>query len=229
MLNPGSQHLINLMNKTSQPMFSVVITTYNRASLLTRAVKSLLSQTEKDWEAIIVDDGSTDDTYKEIFPYLDPNSGIRYLKKRHTGEARSKNYGIKASRGKFITFLDSDDEYAPVHLESRKDFLLQNPDIKFLYGGVTILGNQYVPDKNDPSSVINLNDCVIGGTFFIEKMTLLSLNGFINIILGPDSDLFERARKKGTKMAEIKAPTYIYHHENQDSITNMLYRRIKDP
>jgi len=54
----------------SHPFFSVIIITYNRAYLLTRALDSLVSQTEKDWEAVIVDDGSTDETYSRILPYL---------------------------------------------------------------------------------------------------------------------------------------------------------------
>ena len=210
-------------------MFSVIIPTYNRADLLVRALKSLIAQTYKDWEAIIVDDGSTDDTYSQIKFYLEPDSGIKYKRRRHVGEARSKNFGINTSSGKFITFLDSDDEYATSHLESRKDFLEQNPHIKFLYGGVKILGNQYVPDKNDPTVKINLNDCVIGGTFVIERDTLLALKGFTNIILGPDRDLFERARKKNITIAEVKVPTYIYHHENPDSITNKLYLQVNNP
>ena len=210
-------------------MLSVVISTYNRANLLGRAIESLIAQTEKDWEGIIVDDGSTDDTYSQIKSYLESGSMIKYFLKSHSGEALTKNHGIKKSTGKFITFLDSDDEYAPLHLESRKDFLLQNPDIKFLYGGVKILGNQYVPDKNNPSVKINLNDCAIGGTFVIEREALLSLKGFRNIVLGPDSDLFERAQKKNITMAEIKVPTYIYHHENPDSITNTLYLQVNNP
>ena len=58
------------LNLNSQPMFSIVITTFNRAQLLKRALKSLVSQTENDWEAVIVDDGSTDNTHKQILHYL---------------------------------------------------------------------------------------------------------------------------------------------------------------
>ena len=217
------------MSLYRQPMFSVVITTYNRANLLIRSLKSLIRQTENDWEVIIVDDGSTDDTYSQIKCYLESGNRIKYFRKRHSGEALTKNHGINLSNGKFITFLDSDDEYAPNHLKSRKDFLLQNPEIKFLYGGIKILGNQYVPDKNDPAMKINLSDCVIGGTFVIERETLLLLKGFKNIVLGPDSDLFQRARKKNITIAEVKLPTYIYHHDNPDSITNTLYRQVNNP
>lgn len=223
----GSQNT-NIALVVSPPMFSVVISTYNRASLLKRAIHSLISQTENDWEAIIVDDGSTDDTYTQILSYLEARHSIKYFWKHHSGAVSSRNYGIRASGGRFVTFLDSDDEYRPKHLEVRKKFLLKNPAVKFLYGGAKILGSQFVPDKNDPLSSINLKDCVIGGTFVIAREVLLSLNGFREIVLGSDSDLFDRVMENNIKMAEFKLPTYIYHHENQESITNKLYKKVKD-
>jgi len=215
--------------RNSQSMFSIVITTRNRANLLKRALSSLIIQTENDWEAIIIDDGSTDDTYIQILPYIRSCSKIKYIWKPHGGPVSSKNKGIRISSGKFVTFLDSDDEYHPFHLESRKTVLMQNPLVRFLHGGVKILGNQYVPDKDNPLAKINLNDCVIGGTFVIERQVLLSLNGFREITLGSDADLFERAKKARILMKEVKLPTYIYHHENQESITNQLYLKAKTP
>ncbi|MBS0010139.1 MAG: glycosyltransferase family 2 protein [Bacteroidales bacterium] len=207
---------------TQAPMFSVLIATYNRSALLTRALESLLRQTEKEWEGIIVDDGSTDDTHEKILPLLQAYPQLKYLLKPHRGVVAAKNHAIKSSSGKYITFLDSDDEYHPSHLRSRKEFLIQNPDIRFLYGGLKILGDQYVPDVYNPSTKIHLNDCVVGGTFFIERETLLSLDGFSDMLLGSDHDLFQRARKKKIKMARIDEATYIYHHENTDSITNRI-------
>ena len=211
----------------SQPFFSVVIATFNRAELLKRALKSLLLQTEKDWEAIIVDDESTDDTHKQIESYLESYPQIIYQRKLHSGWISSRNEGIRVSGGKFITFLDSDDEYRLSHLKTRKSFLIKNPEVRFLYGGAEIIGNQYVPDKDDPSTRIHLRDCMISGTFVIERETLLSLDGFREIALGSDFDLYKRARGKKIPMAEIKTPTYIYHHDNPDSVTNRLYRRVK--
>jgi|WetSurSiteA1Bulk_404760.scaffolds.fasta_scaffold48113_2 glycosyltransferase involved in cell wall biosynthesis len=211
-----------------QPFFSIIIATYNRAHLISKALESLISQTEKNWEAIIIDDESTDDTYKQILPYLNSKYKIKYIQKPHSGEALSKNAGIKSASGKFISFLDSDDEYDPVHLQSRKAILMQNPSVRFLYGGVQIIGNQYVPDRFDSNKRINLNDCVIGGTFFIERSILLHLKGFKNIVLGTDADLFERAVKAGISMMETKIATYIYHHENEDSITNLLIKNNPD-
>ena len=203
-----------------QPFFSIVITTYNRAQLIKRALDSLISQTEKDWEAIIVDDGSTDETYAQILPYINRYPKMRYFKKVHSGEAQSKNKGIYASNGKFISFLDSDDEYRTDHLQTRKSILLENPSIQFLYGGLKVIGNQYVPDRFDNSKKILITDCVAGGTFFIERNIVLLLNGFREIFIGTDADLFDRAKESKIKMMETNIPSYIYHHETSDSLTN---------
>ena len=211
-----------------KPFFSIIITTYNRKNILKRALDSLMKQTENDWEAIIVDDDSIDDTSSLVLPLTNANSRIKYLKKAHSGEAMSKNEGINLASGKFISFLDSDDEYGPGHLQLRKAILMQNPSVNFLYGGVKIIGNQYVPDRFDHTKRINLNKCAIGGTFFIERSTLLQLKGFRNLMIGTDADLFERAVTAKVIMKETGIPTYIYHHETEDSITNMLLNKFSD-
>lgn len=223
-MNIFSQSSVDNSNSKKQPFFSVIITTYNRANLLVKALDSLICQTEKDWEAIIVDDESKDDTYLKALPYLQSNSNIKYIRKIHGGEALSKNAGIAASASKFISFLDSDDEYDPVHLQTRKEILIKDPSIRFLYGGTKIIGNQYVPDRFDSRKRIHLSKCIIGGTFFIERDTLLKLKGFRKIILGTDSDLFDRALEAGIATTETNLPTYIYHRENEDSITNNLIK-----
>ncbi|MDD2197265.1 MAG: glycosyltransferase family A protein [Bacteroidales bacterium] len=212
----------NLSIKTPQPFFSIVIATYNRANLVKRALKSLISQTETDWEAIIINDGSTDNTYEQILPYIKDYAKIRYVRKVHSGVVQSKNKGINLSNGKYISFLDSDDEYSSNHLKTRKQILLDNPTVKFLYGGVEIIGNQYVPDRFDHSKKIHLSKCVIGGTFFIERQSLISLSGFSEVPIGTDADLFERAENAKIKMMETNLPSYIYNRTSKDSITNRM-------
>jgi glycosyltransferase involved in cell wall biosynthesis len=212
-----------------QPFFSIVVATYNRAQLLKRALGSLVAQTETDWEALLVDDGSTDGTYKEVLPYLEAYPAIKYLKKEHTGEAGTKNEGIKKANGKYVTFLDSDDEYDPRHLETRKQILMSHPDVKFLHGGVKVIGNQYVPDRFDPSKTIDLRDCVIGGSFFIARDTLRQLNGFRDIALGTDACLFDRAKEERINIMETREETYIYRRETEDSITNRMSLDRKAP
>lgn len=93
-------------------MFSVIIPTYNRGSLITRAIQSILVQTYKNWELIIVDDGSTDETEQIVKAFL-LEGRIKYIKNINSGAAISRNIGVENSVGSWITFLDSDDEAFP--------------------------------------------------------------------------------------------------------------------
>ena len=208
--------------KSDSPFFSVIITSYNRATLLKRALNSLLGQTEKDWEAIVINDGSTDHTHFVMQPYLERNKNIIYIRQKSMGATLSKNQGISQAKGKFVTFLDSDDEYSPEHLETRKALLIKNNEVEFLYGGVKVIGSEYVPDRHNYQKMVHLSTCAIGGTFFIKKRMSLLLNGFIEMPLGSDGDLFERAYNMGINMMKTELPTYIYHRETLNSITNNL-------
>lgn len=212
----------------NEPFFSVVVTAFNRAKLLIRALDSLIHQTETDWEAVIIDDGSTDNTSLLIEPYLKNRHDIRYVYQNNAGYAMAKNSGIFLSKGKFVTFLDSDDEYSPTHLETRKKILVKHPETEFLYGGVKVIGNQFVPDRFDYTKMIPLSECVIGGTFFIKKQLAISLNGFVDEPMGSDADFFERINKTQAIIREATIPSYLYHRDDENSITNNFMKRIND-
>ncbi|WP_052315752.1 glycosyltransferase family 2 protein [Oscillatoria acuminata] len=102
------------MNK---PFFSVVVPTYNRANLLGDTIESVLAQTFKDFELLVIDDGSTDDTHELINSFCD-STNIRYIYQENQGVGAARNTGIKNARGEWITFLDSDDLWLPNHLQS---------------------------------------------------------------------------------------------------------------
>ena len=110
------------------PTFSVVIPTYNRADLLPRAVGSVLGQTMGDFELLVVDDGSVDTTREVIEGFRD--SRVRYLRQENAGAPSARNHGARLARGRYITFLDSDDEALPDWLETlTKTFEEQEADI----------------------------------------------------------------------------------------------------
>jgi len=109
---------------------SVVIPTYNRRSMLGRAVASTLNQTAPPREIIVVDDGSTDDTpvyLKRHFPE------IRVIRQRHGGVSAARNRGVEASEGAWIAFLDSDDEWQPTKLERQAESMRANPDLRICH------------------------------------------------------------------------------------------------
>lgn len=99
-------------------LVSVIIPTYNRADCIAKTIESVLTQTYKDYEVIVVDDGSTDNTKQVLEPYID-RSRIRYIYQENAGCASARNTGIRASRGQWTAFLDSDDRWHPEYLESQ--------------------------------------------------------------------------------------------------------------
>jgi glycosyltransferase involved in cell wall biosynthesis len=108
------------------PLVSVILPTYNRAFSLERAIRSVLRQTFQDFELILIDDGSTDNTQDIIQSIKDPR--IRYLQlEANKGAGAARNIGILASSGKYIAFQDSDDEWLPKKLEIQIKMFNENP------------------------------------------------------------------------------------------------------
>jgi len=112
------------------PLISVIIPTYNRKDIILESINSVLVQEPKNFEIIVVDDGSTDDTSNFIESFNLPVSVIR---KENGGVASARNAGIKASKGEYISFLDSDDLWLPGILKEQVEYLLSHPDIPLVY------------------------------------------------------------------------------------------------
>ncbi|MBN48012.1 MAG: hypothetical protein CMN85_00620 [Spongiibacteraceae bacterium] len=116
----------------SLPFVSVIIPTFNRSATLLRAINSVLRQSHSHLELLIVDDGSTDET-AEIVRSID-DERVRYIDLgRNCGVSVARNVGVEASRGKFIAFQDSDDEWLPDRLERQLDVFVKEPDTAFVF------------------------------------------------------------------------------------------------
>ena len=115
----------------SNDLISVVIPTFNREKLVTRSIKSVLNQTLKNIEVVVVDDGSTDNTENAIKKIKDKR--IKYYKlKKNSGACYARNFGISKSKGKYIAFQDSDDVFHKDKLEKQlKNLLLNDSDLDF--------------------------------------------------------------------------------------------------
>lgn len=116
------------------PAVSVIIPTYNRASLIREALQSVFAQTFKDYEIIVVDDGSTDITGALLEPLVEAGR-IRYTRTSHQGGPAARNVGIRMAKGKYIAFHDSDDLFMPRRLEKQVAFLESSPSVALVHSG----------------------------------------------------------------------------------------------
>lgn len=107
------------------PLVSVIIPTYNRWPLVNEAVESVLAQSAQDFELIVVDDGSTDGTAKELAKY---GARLRLFRQHRSGVSATRNLGAREARGRFLAFLDSDDLWRPEKLAVQSAFMEQHPE-----------------------------------------------------------------------------------------------------
>jgi len=113
------------MTNNNTPLVSVIIPTYNRAWTLKKAIDSVLKQDYKNYELLVVDDGSTDQTEKLLKKYA---GSVKFIQQSNEGVSAARNRGIKTSAGDLIAFLDSDDYWYPQKLSAQVDFFNKNPD-----------------------------------------------------------------------------------------------------
>lgn len=108
-------------------LVSIITPTWNCAPFICETIKSVLAQTYQNWELIISDDCSTDNTYLVVEPYLQQDSRIKYIKnERNSGAAVTRNNALRVAKGRWIAFLDSDDLWLPEKLEHQVKFMEEN-------------------------------------------------------------------------------------------------------
>ncbi len=131
----------------ADPLVSIVVPTYNRAQYVRRALDSVLAQSVRDWELLLIDDGSTDETPRIAANYArELNDRFAYLRQTNQGSSAARNRGIDAARGRFVAFLDSDDEFLPNKLERQLRLFEIRPDLGFAYSDYIFLdidGSRY--------------------------------------------------------------------------------------
>lgn len=153
----------------SSPVVSVVIPTYNRVHLVGRAIQSVLAQTFHDWELIMVDDASTDNTEDVVRSFADRR--LRYIRReKNGGVSAAQNLGIAAARGEYISFLHSDDEYLPTKLKEQVVLLRgQDPQV-----GAAECGVRRVDDDHEYTTLPRLQGLGYEDLLLLEKSVYIA-------------------------------------------------------
>jgi glycosyltransferase involved in cell wall biosynthesis len=211
---------------------SVVIPTFNRRDYITIALDSVLAQTYKDYEIVVIDDGSSDDTKEVLKPYQET---IRYFYQENRGISGARNRGIRESRGDYIALLDSDDYWLPEKLKCQVDRIREEPGC----GMVATRCSSIAPDgtfrkKNRPGkSGWILND-IFRANFIRTSSVLITRTCFDTVGLFDESlpeceeyDLWLRIAKQ-YPIAFINEPLTVYtdnpHGVSTDSLAGRLVR-----
>lgn len=205
------------MTSMTEPAVSVVIPAYNAAWCIRKAVDSVLAQTFRDVELIVVDDGSTDDTAAILRSYADT---LRVVSQANGGMSSARNAGIRAARGRYVAFLDSDDRWLPDKLERQVALMTAQPDLAFCAATATledpdgnVVGAWACSGKSEASvaDVFASHAAIAGGASSVlaRRELVQALGGFDETLFGAeDTDLWIRLAAAG-RFACIAEPLVV--------------------
>ncbi len=169
---------------SGQPKVSVIIPSYNYALYLPESIGSIMDQKFTDWECIVIDDGSTDNSREVVERLCEKDNRIKYVLQSNSGPTVARNHGLKLAKGEFIQFLDADDKLESNKLEKQLAIFNQQKEIDIVYSGVKYF------ESSNPSKLYDSMDLKSGpwmknlsGAGDIMIMELLSRN--IMVISSP--------------------------------------------
>ncbi|MBO7127102.1 glycosyltransferase [bacterium] len=208
----------------SNPVVSVIIPTFNRAKVVCRAVNSVLNQSFRDFECIVVDDGSTDETESVLQEFANK---IKVIKSENRGVSAARNLGAKLAEGKYIAFLDSDDEWKKEKL-AKQIFYMKESGLRIAQTDETWVRNGKFVNKSKkyirPYGDIFYNClevcAVTPSSVLMEKTLFFEYGGFDESFpVCEDYDLWLRMSIK-EKFGLIDEPFIIKYGGNEDQLSN---------
>jgi teichuronic acid biosynthesis glycosyltransferase TuaG len=215
---------------TEQPFISVIIPLYNAESFIADTIQSVLDQTFTNWELLIIDDCSTDESTTIVNRFTDIDSRIRLITSaiNFGGPAKPRNIGIENAKGNYIAFLDADDIWLPEKLEKQLKFIqTNNLNFSSCYCSLIDEQNSQIPfgwkgalvdkmfSKGTLCNVIKHN-FILTSSVIIAKKTLLPFNETKDYIAVEDFDLWLRI---------LVEPTTVYKYQNE---TLIQYRLVNN-
>lgn len=209
-------------------LVSIVIPTYNRGNILPVAIDSVLKQTHSNWELILIDDGSTDNSRKVIQPYL-TDERITYYFQDNSGVSAARNKGIDLANGQYIIFLDSDDYFDKELLENVNREISTNPDI-VCWEVIKIIDTKKKLWKARELGGMynNIRATFLAGSICYKKNILIRHGGFDpKINFGENYELGQRiSRKEGLKIKLINKPLLYNLVKTEGRTSNSIKNRL---
>lgn len=205
-------------------MISVIITTHNRADKLKRAIDSVLAQTYKDWELIIVDDASTDGTEELVKSY--PQVNYIRRNKNFGCDTRPKNQGAKHSKGEYIAYLDDDNAFRPDHLQALINEFERDPKLDVVYGDRIVIDDTGV-NSSRLGFTSDYSDTLLMQRNFIDTSDVLMKRSALFDVGGWDErykkyvdwNLWVRMAKFGKQFKRVPVVITEYHlHDDMKSM-----------
>ena len=152
------------------PVFTIVMAAYNASKTIERAINSILNQTFKNFELIICDDCSSDETNKIVKRFQATDDRIKLItKEQNGGSASARNECIKLAKGRYLTFLDSDDEWMPTYLESQLRFIEKN-------GPLVVCDTEIISQKGTkifrPRDIIDYKGLIKGNDLYVHSSVI---------------------------------------------------------
>lgn len=211
----------------NNPLISVIVPTYNRENRVINTIESIVNQTYKNLEIIVVDDGSKDNTQQVVENYLEKTgvTNLRYIRQANAGAPAARNHGFSLSSGTYIVFFDSDDLMLEERIEKQITAILkegtQCSGCGFYYNSTS--GKQYIPPPIDNNLLeLFVKRKLIGSTqSWIYHRNLVSrIDGFdVKLKCYQDSDLFSRIAMLNPSISIIQEPLSIFiAHEGEERI-----------
>jgi glycosyltransferase involved in cell wall biosynthesis len=208
---------------------SVIIPAYNGDRYIAQAIDSVLTQTYRDYEIIVVDDGSSDRTPKIVEIYGDC---LRYFQQKNQGVAAARNKGLEVATGEYISFLDQDDYFLPEKLSLQVALLDRQPNLTFVNSGwqivnqigegITAVEPWHNLPKLDAAGIIVWKPVFLGAMLF-RRDWLARTGGFdLTLVQTPDVDLVMRLALNGAKADWVKRVTVCYRQHSSNASLNSI-------
>jgi len=218
------------------PFFSIIIPTYNRCEIIKLTIDSLIQQTFKNWECIIINDGSTDNTSIEISEYLNLDPKFTLINQPNSERSISRNNGAKKAKGEYFIFLDSDDYFEVSHLATLNQEILKDNRNHSMYftNGTCIQNNikEVIFKENVPSDIpidFFLKNSVVPARVCLENKLFNKYSFDPRAIIVEDTVLWTEILEKETvKYIPISSVIYNLHENNSVNIkkNNAYLKRL---